>query len=314
MVRFVHDHEPYARTARQLDSMALQEFRRRQDDIHRAVRHARQRRTALFGRRFARQYRRAHAKRFERLGKMERLVGNERPQWVHEYADLAIAQGKAGGMDLERKGLPAAGRHDGKRGLAARKRLEHALLRFVQFAIADERTDDRLLEATGVFACRAFPHTAVLVQCSLVRFCRLRVLGAVGAQLGIARRVQIGHEPERICIQAPFVDLHFEGSVHHLPTVHKAGDVGTMEHDGRDRRAAIGQHAREMVLVRAHRPTVRKHDIARQIARNRVFLAEGRKRLKLPNRLERQLVQAYARVDVDARMEAFGRQPVHVVA
>ena len=163
-------------------------------------------------------------------------------------------------------------------------------------------------------------------------------LGAVGAQVGVAGGVQVGHEAEVFGVEAgfqraaraggrqgaqhglhaapaaPFVYLHLERCADHTVGVHERLDVGAVEHDAGHAVAAVGKHAREVVLLRAHGTAVRQRHVACQEAGHGVLLPERCQRVQLLHVFQRELVQVDARVDLDERVEGVFGQGVHVGA
>ena len=338
MVRLVHHDEAHAARGRELVSVPRKELGRGQHDVVGAVGQAREALAALVGRALARQRDHADAERVQRLAQVERLISDQRAQRVHEQAGLVVRQRARGGVHLEGQRFAAPRGHDAQRGAPGAQMREDLALRVVQRLVADDGTHDGLLERRGVFRGLALPAGAVRRAGRLVG---LHVLGAmrrVRAQLGVARGVQVGHEAEVLGVEAglqgaagargsqrlqhglhrlaaaPFVDLHLERGVHHAVGAHERFDVRAVEHDARHRGAPVGQRAREVVLLGAHRAAVRQHHVARQVHGHGMLLAERRQLVQLRHVVQRQLVEADARVDFHERMERALGQRVHVGA
>ena len=260
---FVDHHEPDATRTGELVGMEGEELGRREHDVARTFAQGLERLTALLGRVLPGEHRARNAERFERLVDMERLIGDQRTQRVHEQARPASQQRLAGGMDLEGKRFAAARRHDGERGCTLRERLEHLALRLVQTAVADKRLDDGSLKRIGVLGGFPLPELPVLLALGLVRLDRLGAFLAVGAYLRIARSVQIADEAHVFGIEArlesrasaggsnrgehgfhrtpapPLVYLHLKRCVDYAVAVHEGFEVGAMEHDARNRMLAV---------------------------------------------------------------------------
>ena len=216
-------------------------------------------------------------------------------------------------MDLEGKRFAAARRHDGERGCTLRERLEHLALRLVQTAVADKRLNDGSLKRIGVLGGFPLPELPVLLALGLVRLDRLGAFLAVGANLRIARSVQIADEAHVFGIEArleprasaggsnrgehgfhrtptpPLVYLHLERCVDYAVAVHEGFEVGAMEHDARNRMLAVGKLAGEVVLLGPHRTAARERNVAGEVARNRILLPEGGKPRELRHVFERKL-------------------------
>ena len=129
MVRLVHHDEAHAARGRELVSVPRKELGRGQHDVVGAVGQAREALAALVGRALARQRDHADAERVQRFAQVERLVGDQRAQRVHEQAGRALAQGALGSMHLEQERLAASRGHDGQHRAARVQAVEHGALR-----------------------------------------------------------------------------------------------------------------------------------------------------------------------------------------
>ena len=208
----------------------------------------------------------------------------------------------------------------------------------MQLAIADDRPHDVSFELVGVVLRLFLPKRAVLIALRLVRLDILGALAAVLAKLRVARGVQVGRERQVLRLQArlergagargrdglqhglhrfsaaPCVDFHLECRVHHAVGGHEHVDVGAMEHDARKRRAAISKRAGEVVLLGADGAAMGEQHVAREEARRRVLLSERSDLLERAHRVERELVEVDAGVDLDQRVEVVLGQLIEVGA
>ena len=112
----------------------------------------------------------------------------------------------------------------------------------------------------------------------------------------------------------PFVDLHLKCSVHHASAGHEGVDSVAMKHNRIDRRSSVGKRAGKVVLPRTDCATIGKANVACQVARRQVFLAERSETIELFNVFDCELREIDQRVDLDERMEAVLGELVHIRA
>ena len=333
-MRLVHHDEPHAPGGGELLGVPRKELRRGERDVEGAVGQTREPLAALLGRALSREDDHADAEAVERFAQVERLVGDERAQRIDEQAGLVARERAHGGVHLERERLAAPRRHDAEHRPSGAQMVEHFLLGIVQRAVADDGAHDFPLERFGVGGGPTLPLRAVRGAGGLVGLHVLGTMRRVGHKLGVARGVEVGHEREVLRIEArleraarargrkrlqhglhraaaaPLVDLHLERGVHHAVGAHERLDVRAVEHDARHRGAAVGERAREVVLLRAHRTAVRQRHVARQVDGHGMLLPEGGELIELGHAVQGELVEPHARVDVHERMERPLRQVV----
>ncbi len=262
---------------------------------------------------------------------VEGLVGHKGAQGVHEQAGLALGQRQLGGMQMEDERLAAARAHDGQGGSPLVKKIEHLRLRVVQLPLPQEGRNHVGPEARRVGLGALLPKGALLVggnQALGVFPLRLVVL-VVGNQardefLVLAqaflergtgtKRLQAGNHRLDRAAALPRVYLQLEHRIERAPAVQKARNVRAMEHDAGKRADAVGEGARKMGLVGAHRPTARNHHAVRKEMGAGVFLPEGGQQVQLAHVVDGKLRQVDGGIHLDAGDEVLGRKLVHVGA
>ena len=157
VVSLVNHDEADAAGSRELGGVAHKELRRREHDVDRTVRQAREGLAALVGRAFPCERARVDSEGRERFVDVKRLVSDKRTQRVDEQARRMVRERFACRMNLEGERLAAPRRHDGEHGVPSTKARENHTLRFVQLAVADDRPHHRVLERVGVALRRLFP-------------------------------------------------------------------------------------------------------------------------------------------------------------
>ncbi len=338
VVRLVDDHEANAPRDGEGVGVPIKELRRGQHDVDAAVLKPREGFPTLVGSAFAGERRHGDAEARQGFTQMERLIRDERAQRVDEQARLVVRQGAQGGVHLEGERFATAGDHDAKGRTPLVEIVENGSLGRMELALPDERAHDPVGERGRVLPGGGFPFGAVLLKRALVFLDGVGVVRGIGDQVLVARSVQIGHEALAFGAQArlepgagargadrfehgldaaavaPFVDLHLEGRIDDTVAAHERFDVVAMEHDACHDRATVGHRAREMVALGADRATAQQRDVARQIDRDGMFLAERRERVELGDVSQGQLVEVDAGIDVDERVEGALGQRIHVRA